>query len=60
MRPKDVIRILEMVSDSEYKLIGLENAHPKAMVMQYIPIPPSCIRPNITNMGMVSRDQLTD
>lgn len=30
------------------------------MIITNIPVAPMCIRPNITNEGSISRDQLTD
>ncbi|CAL6014193.1 DNA-directed_RNA polymerase subunit [Hexamita inflata] len=58
--PQDALKFLNNLHADDLKLLGLENAHPSDMVMQYIPVAPVCCRPNISSMGMVSRDQMTD
>lgn len=60
LKPAEVLKLVNAVNPLDYELLGLGKAHPSNMIMQFIPVAPLCCRPNITQMGMVSRDQMTD
>lgn len=58
---KNVIQILNNISDEDAKLLGFENgSHPRDMIMEALAVIPPCARPYIIREGIVKEDHLTN
>ncbi len=56
---KDVIKILDAISDEDIKTLGFQNSHPRNFIVRVIPVVPPCIRiPNIRD-GEIYPDGLS-
>jgi DNA-directed RNA polymerase beta' subunit len=62
LQPEQILAILKRISDRDAKQLGFQPpySHPASMVITAFPVPPPCIRPALTQDGIVKgEDDLT-
>lgn len=59
MPSEDVFKILDSISDSDAKLLGFEQHHPRDLMLRGIPVIPICSRPSNLTDGRLSQHDLT-
>lgn len=50
---------LDVISESDAKLLGFKNNHPRKFIVNFIPVIPLCARPYVVREGERSDDYLT-
>ncbi|BFZ57438.1 DNA-directed RNA polymerase III subunit C1 (rpo31) [Savitreella phatthalungensis] len=61
LNPLRVLNLFQRISMSDCELLGIdpEEGRPEMLLWQYIPAPPVCIRPTVTQDGGVTEDDIT-
>lgn len=61
MNPLKVLSLFKAVSPVDCELLGMDprEGRPEMFLWQYVPAPPVCIRPSVTQDGGVTEDDLT-
>jgi DNA-directed RNA polymerase III subunit RPC1 len=58
--PQTCLRLFEMIPLQDYDLLGVpDGGSPTNLIWQYIPAPPSCIRPTVPGDNATTEDDLT-
>jgi DNA-directed RNA polymerase III subunit RPC1 len=58
--PQTCLRLFDMIPFQDYELLGVpEGSSPTNLVWQYVPGPPSCIRPTVPGDNATTEDDLT-
>lgn len=61
MNPLKVLTLFKAISPVDCELLGMDpkEGRPEMFLWQYVPAPPVCIRPSVTQDGGVTEDDLT-
>lgn len=61
MNPLKVLALFKAISPTDCELLGMDpkEGRPEMFLWQYVPAPPVCIRPSVTQDGGVTEDDLT-
>ena len=61
MNPLKVLALFRMISPLDCELLGMnpDDGRPEMFLWQYVPAPPVCIRPSVSQDGGVTEDDLT-
>lgn len=61
MNPLKVLALFKAISPVDCELLGMDpnEGRPEMFLWQYVPAPPVCIRPSVTQDGGVNEDDLT-
>ena len=61
LNPIRVLNLFRRISSSDCELLGMDpkEARPETLIWQYVPVPPTCIRPSVAQDMASTEDDLT-
>lgn len=61
LNPLRVLNLFKLITPTDCELLGIDPAEgrPEMFLWQYVPAPPVCIRPSVTQEGATTEDDLT-
>jgi DNA-directed RNA polymerase III subunit RPC1 len=61
LNPLRVLNLFKKISNSDCELLGLDpnEVRPETFLWQFVPAPPNCIRPSVSQDGASNEDDLT-
>lgn len=57
--PEEIYKIFDNITDEDAFDLGFRESHPRNLIMEYLLVPPYCVRPSMYAGGVYTTDDLT-